>query len=228
MVGATGQVQSEGGLNRQGHGHHKVVSLRRIGTIPGMVSADAIVAVDLSCAGQSEPEGAGDRGKHLASFRRHPSSSVGPHCIILEGRHAHISIDAHNKCRNRSELSTHLKKIATCIEILNRPMGRVRPVNRDARNLTCKSAYGQRETGARGVGEHRGSVFFVKGNATTSPRRVTPNKQMTPLDRVQCVQMSISPLRIRIERAILRQRQLEKVNNPFGLRKKKIIDIAVQ
>ena len=51
---------------------------------------------------------------------------------------------------------------------------------------------------------------------------------MTPLERLQCVRMSFSPLRVRIERAILRQKDLgqllkttpEEVNNPIEFREK--------
>ena len=52
------------------------------------------------------------------------------------------------------------------------------------------------------------ACFFVKDDTTTSPGRGATNKQMTPFDRRQCVQMSVSPLRTRIERAILRQGSL--------------------
>ena len=50
MVNTTGKVQSEGGPNSQGHGHRKVVSLRRIGSIPRVMSDDVVVAVGLPCA----------------------------------------------------------------------------------------------------------------------------------------------------------------------------------
>ena len=208
VVSVTGKVHREGGLNRQGHRQQKVINLSRIGTIPRVMSDDVMVAMDLPRVDQSEPEGTGKRGKHLASFSRHATGSEGTYCIILERRQAHIRINTNDKFRNQIKLRTHLKKITACIEVLNRPMSRVRQVSRNARDLTCRSAEGYRGKVARGVGDNRGSMFLVENNTTTSPGRGAPNKQMTPFDRLQCVQMSIHPLRVRVERAILRQRTL--------------------
>ena len=84
----------------------------------------------------------------------------------------------------------------------------VRQVSRDASDLACRGADKQRGEGARGVGDHQGRMFFVQNDTTTPPGRGAQNQQMTPLDRLQCVQMTFSPLRVRIERAILRQRTL--------------------